>query len=162
MSSMTRANDQRLTDFGIALEAITRVQKAFDRSLRASTPIGQGFLEALLRIERSGGTMTMGELADQILLTSGGVTRLVDRLADEGYACRQPCPEDRRVQYVAITDAGRVVLDEALGVHISDLQRLYFDHMTDDERRLVVEVLDRIRQAESGCRPEVVAESSGR
>ena len=145
MPVLAIAADRRITEFGFALEALARLGRIIDRSLRDNAAISQAFFEALLRIERSGGSMTMGCLADQILITSGGVTRLVDRLADHGYAERRPCESDRRVQYVAITDAGRQVLERALEIHLGDLQREYFDRMSDHERTVLAEVLDRLR-----------------
>lgn len=143
---MELAVDDRITDFGLLLEAVSRLGQIIDRSIRQSVGISQAFFEALLRIERSGGSMTMGCLAGQILITTGGVTRLVDRLADHGYAERRPCESDRRVQYVAITENGREVLARALEVHLRDLQREYIGRMTPDELEVVSRVMDRLRR----------------
>lgn len=91
--------------------------------------------------------MAMGELADQITLTSGGVTRLVDRLEQAGYVERRSCDTDRRVQYAATTERGRLMLSRALDIHISDLEEHFNSHMSGQERQVIVEVFDRIRQA---------------
>jgi len=88
----------------------------------------------------------MGNLADQISLTSGGVTRMVDRLAEAGFAERRNCQGDRRIQYVAITDAGRAKLMEALEVHVDDLGREFTGRMTGEELEVVTAVMDRLRQ----------------
>lgn len=124
---------------------MARLERLFDRSLREQSDISQTWFEALLRIERSGGWMSMSELASQVVLTSGGVTRLVDRLVESGYAERQPCPTDRRVQYVAITEAGRRILTEALEVHVRDLDEHFIGRMSDSEREVLVAVMDRLR-----------------
>jgi MarR family transcriptional regulator, 2-MHQ and catechol-resistance regulon repressor len=142
---MTSCDDARIHAFGVTLEALTRLNHLFDRSLKDSVGLGQGWFEALLRIERSGGHMTMGELADQVALTSGGVTRLVDRLVEVGYAERRNCATDRRVQYVAITEAGRHALEQAIEVHLADLQREYIDRITPEELEVIVRVMDRLR-----------------
>lgn len=144
---MTSCDDYRIHAYGVLLEAQARLSKVFDQSLRHNVGMGQGWFEALLRIERSGGSMTMGTLAEQVSLTSGGVTRMVDRLAEAGYAERRNCDTDRRVQYVAITEAGRAKLSEGLEYHLEDLQREYIGRMSEEELDVVTRVMDRLRSA---------------
>ena len=140
------SDDPRIFSFGVALEAMARLNSEFDRSLRESCGISQAWFEALLRLARSGGHLSMSDLAEQIALTSGGVTRMIDRLSEEGLAERQACASDRRVQYAVITDAGRAKLEEAVGVHLEDLTREFTSRMSADELALVTEVMDRLRQ----------------
>jgi DNA-binding MarR family transcriptional regulator len=115
--------------------------------LREHAGINQSLFEGLLRIERSGGQLSMGELADQVALTSGGVTRMVARLVEAGYAERRNCETDRRVQYVGITEKGRDVLSHALAIHLSDLEEHFTGELTDAERDTIVSVMERIRNA---------------
>ena len=138
-------DDAAVHAYGVTLEALARLNHLFDQSLRSEVGISQTWFEALLRIERTGGQMTMGELAEQVALTSGGVTRLVDRLLEQRFVERRPCPEDRRVHYVAITEDGRDVLAHALEVHVRDLRSEFTGRMTDEERSVVVAVMDRLR-----------------
>lgn len=144
--SLASCDDPRIHIFGVVLEAMSRLNRVFDQSLRRQVGLGQGWFEALLRIERSGGYMSMSALADQIAITSGGVTRLVDRLVEAGLAERRPCEEDRRVQYVAITEPGRAKLMEAVAVHLEDLDRELIERTTAAERETLVEVMDRLRR----------------
>lgn len=141
---LTRAEDPRVAEYGTVLEAMRHLKKELDRSLRDRVGLGLVWFEALLRMERAGGSLTMGTLASETSLSSGGVTRLVDRLTEAGYTERRACEEDRRVQYVAITPAGREVLDRALEVHLADLQSAFFDRMDDGERHTLVDVMTRI------------------
>ena len=140
-------DDAAVHAYGVALEALARLNHLFDQSLRSEVGISQTWFEALLRIERTGGQMTMGELAEQVALTSGGVTRLVDRLIEQEFVERRPCPEDRRVHYVAITERGQSVLALALQVHVRDLRSEFTGRMTDEEQAVVVAVMDRLRSA---------------
>lgn len=142
---MSRCDDPRIHTFGVLLEALTRLNQRFDRSLRERVGISQGWFEALLRIERSGGFMTMGELAEQIALTSGGVTRMVDRLVEAGLVERRACESDRRVLYVALTLAGRGRLNEAVDVHLADLDRELIGRLSEHERATLVAVMERLR-----------------
>jgi DNA-binding MarR family transcriptional regulator len=143
---MGSCDDPRIHAFGVTVEALSRLNRIFDRSFRDSVGLGQGSFEALLRISRSGGSMTMGELADQVALTSGGVTRLVDRLVEAGLAERRNCDSDRRVQYVAITPHGEAILGAALEVHLGDLDREFVGRMSAEEQSTLVDVMDRLRE----------------
>lgn len=138
--------DDRLHTFGVLLEAMAELNRTFDRSLQQSVGISQSSFEGLLRLQRSGGILTMGELTSQIALTGGGVTRLVARLVDAGLAERRPCESDRRIQYVAITDEGRSVLGDALVVHLADLEKHFTGSMTNEERGTIVTAMERIRK----------------
>jgi len=153
MFDVSEPDDFRIHTYGVCLEAINRLNLVFDRSLKDQVGISQSWFEALLRVERSGGFMTMGELADQIALTSGGVTRLVDRLAGEELVERQACETDRRVHYVAITPQGRAVLTEAIDVHLADLSTELIDRMSEQERTTLVRVMERVREPRSSDAP---------
>jgi MarR family 2-MHQ and catechol resistance regulon transcriptional repressor len=62
-----------------------------------------GILEALYHV----GPLLLGELQRKILVSSGGVTYLVDRLEERGLVARQPCPNDRRARYATLTPEGK-------------------------------------------------------
>jgi DNA-binding MarR family transcriptional regulator len=104
------------------------------------------WFEVLVRLGRSeGGRLTMGALAEQISLTTGGVTRLIDRMESAGYVQRVPCQTDRRVLYATLTDAGRAKLDEAAEIHAGNL-RTVFDGFSDGKRLMFDDLLDRLRK----------------
>ncbi len=146
-TELETCNDVRIHTFGVLLEAMAQLNRAFDRSLNERAGINQSQFEGLLRLARSGGQLSMSELADQIALTSGGATRLVARLVDAGHAERRACDTDRRVQYVAITDEGSRALTRALEVHLADLDELFTGKMSEAERETIVRVMERIRQS---------------
>lgn len=144
--SMVDCNDVRIHTFGVLLEAMKRLNSVFDRSLRDELGISQSFFEALLRISRSGGHMSMGDLAGQIALSSGGVTRLVDRMIDKDLVERRSCPTDRRVLWVAITESGTAMLEAALDVHLRDLETEINSRITEAERTTLIDVMERLRE----------------
>lgn len=72
-----------------------------------------GILEALYHR----GRMVLGEIQRRILVSSGGITFLVDRLAEKGLVIRQECPEDRRAKYVSLTREGTRVIREIFPSH---------------------------------------------
>jgi MarR family transcriptional regulator, 2-MHQ and catechol-resistance regulon repressor len=67
------------------------------------------------------GRMVLGEIQRRILVSSGGITFLVDRLADKGLVVRQECPEDRRAKYVALTREGARMIREVFPSHARTL-----------------------------------------
>jgi MarR family 2-MHQ and catechol resistance regulon transcriptional repressor len=77
------------------------------------TPMEFGIMEAL----HHKGPMLLGEVQKKILVTSGGVTYLVDRLAAKGLVERQRCDRDRRAYYAALTPAGEALIGEIFPAH---------------------------------------------
>jgi MarR family transcriptional regulator, 2-MHQ and catechol-resistance regulon repressor len=89
----------------------------------------------------------MGALAQQVALTTGGVTRLVDRMISAGLVERVPCPTDRRVLFAALTPAGEAKLDEASIVHAANLHQV-FANFSRNDLQTFDELLDRLRCAD--------------
>jgi MarR family transcriptional regulator, 2-MHQ and catechol-resistance regulon repressor len=63
------------------------------------------------------GPLLLGEVQKKILVSSGGVTYLVDRLEQRGLVERRLCAEDRRARYAALTDSGRTFMDRIFPEH---------------------------------------------
>jgi MarR family transcriptional regulator, 2-MHQ and catechol-resistance regulon repressor len=63
------------------------------------------------------GPLLLGEVQKKILVSSGGVTYLVDRLEQRGLVARQPCAEDRRARYANLTDDGKTLMDRIFPEH---------------------------------------------
>jgi MarR family 2-MHQ and catechol resistance regulon transcriptional repressor len=68
------------------------------------------------------GDMLLGELQDKILVTSGGVTYLVDRLVEKGMVERRECTEDRRARYAALTARGKALMRRIFPEHAEWLE----------------------------------------
>lgn len=138
-------DDALITTFGRLVEAHGSLGRALDRSLERHCDISHSTFEVLLRISRAdGGQISMSVLAQQVALTSGGITRLFDRLIDAGLVQRVPCPTDRRVQFAALTGAGRRKLDDALQIHAANLRQV-FDGFSGQELAVLDRFLDRLR-----------------
>jgi DNA-binding MarR family transcriptional regulator len=143
--------DERITAYGLLIEADRRLQRVFEQSLRERHGMATVSFEALLRLGRSDGHLSMSELADQMVLSSGGVTRLIDRLQRDGLVERLQCPEDRRVQWAELTSEGRAQIEAALQTHLEDLQRHFSSLISGEELPVLLRVLERLR---AGCRAE--------
>jgi len=138
--------DGRISAYGMLHEAHRRLDRALNCSLERACGISGVFFEVLLRIGRSpGGRLTMTALAQQLGLTSGGTTRLIDRMVGAGLVERAACPNDRRVQWVVLSDAGERKLDEALPVTLRDLQHEFVDRLEPEELAVLERALDKLR-----------------
>jgi len=113
--------------------------------------------EVLLRLSRADGSrMRRVDLAQEVLLTPSGITRLLEGLERSGFVERVACKEDLRVSYAQLTPAGRTKLRAAGKTHVAGIHRLYLDHFDDDERAVLGELLGRLTDGEDGgpCAPE--------
>lgn len=138
--------DERISAYGRLVEAQRRLHRVFDRSLREGAGISIVWYEALLRIARSPGqNIPINELGEAMVLSSGGATRLVDRLEQQGYIERLACPTDRRVSWAHLTGAGRDVLDEATSIHLRDLDEHFVSKLSSSEMAELTEHLRQLR-----------------
>jgi len=145
MPTISAADDALITTFGRLVEVEGRLERRLGADLEARCGLPHAWFEVLVRLARSeNGRLTMGALAEQVTLTTGGVTRLVDRMDAAGYVERLPCPTDRRVAFAAITDTGRKKLAEASEVHAANLREV-FSGFSSRELGLLDRLLDRLR-----------------
>lgn len=123
MEEQRLIDDPRITTFGRVIEAHALLTKRLGDELEASVGIPLLWYAVLLIVGRSPqGFRPMHELIEATAFTSGGVTRLVDRMEQAGYLERRPCPTDRRVVYVCLTEQGRAMLQRATVVHLRGIQ----------------------------------------
>lgn len=142
----SQIDNRLITTFGRLVEAYSRLEQRLGQAMESDTGLPHAWFEVLIRLARSAdGQLTMGALADEIALTTGGVTRLIDRMQKTGYVERRPCPTDRRISFAAITDSGREVLDRAAPQHAQNLREIFADFSEQDLSTLD-ELLDRIRE----------------
>jgi DNA-binding MarR family transcriptional regulator len=114
--------------------------------------------EALLRLSHAEDQrMRRVDLADDLVLTASGVTRLLDGLERAGYVEKGSCDSDARVTYAVLTRQGREKLEEASTSHIAQVQGLFEEHLTNEELATLAELLSRlpgVGQADGGdCSP---------
>ena len=123
METRTVLDDARITTFGRLVEAYALLTKTLDDEMEAAVGIPLLWYGVLLHLGRSpGGLRPISELVAATAFTSGGVTRLVDRIEQAGYVERRACPRDRRVIYVGLTERGRELVERASAVHVRGIQ----------------------------------------
>jgi DNA-binding MarR family transcriptional regulator len=117
------------------LRAHSRITKALDRELVAAHDLPLSAYDVLVQLAlHDEGRLRMSDLADAIVLSPSGLTRLVDRLARRGLLRRERCEADSRVVYAAITEAGFAKLLETTPTHLDGIRRLFWVHLTDEQK----------------------------
>jgi DNA-binding MarR family transcriptional regulator len=111
--------------------------------------------EVLLRLAQSPERrMRRVDLAESVLLTASGITRLLDGLEREGFVERAQCDTDRRVTYAVLTEEGLEKLREAAETHLGGVQELFAGRYSDEELERLGELLGRIESGDEGeCAP---------
>lgn len=146
-SSRPAAAPDLTTTFGRFLEAYSAIERRLSGALEERCGLPHSWFEVMLRISRAeGGMASMGSLAEQVALTTGGITRMVDRMITTGYVERVPCPSDRRVVYATLTSAGQAKLAEATDVNDAVLREVFAGFSGADFAELDG-LLDRLRSA---------------
>jgi DNA-binding MarR family transcriptional regulator len=113
-----------------AFVALLRAHRAVTRHLDANLDAEHGLtisdFEVLIRLARAPERrMRRVDLAQEVLLTASGITRLLDGLEQEGYVERDSCATDRRVVYAVLTDDGHAKLREAASTHFGQVEELF-------------------------------------
>ncbi len=141
------SNDPQVQLFGLVLAAHARLTREVGAALETTCDLSVPTFETLLSLRRSeSGRLTMSEVADAILHSTGGTTRLIDRLEEAGLVERQSCPTDRRATYVAITAAGNRAFEEAVAVHIDTLGSTMGSRLSERERETLAALLTKLSE----------------
>ena len=111
---------------GRLFEAAERVMRDHVNPLFADTGLQSGEFDVLATLRRSGDPYMLSptRLYEAAMISSGGMTNRLDRLERAGLVERRPDPGDRRGKLIALTEAGRRVIDELIGRHVANEERL--------------------------------------
>ena len=131
---------------------LVRGHSAVTRALNAQLVADHGLTindyEALLHLARAEDRrMRRVDLAERLILTASGVTRLLDGLEEAGYVDRAACASDRRVTYAVLTGAGVAKLREASKTHVADIREIFETRFNAEELDQLVALLERLPHA---------------
>lgn len=127
--------DPRILAFGRLQGAANRLEYLLGRALERECGITHLMYEVLLIVGRAGDAgLTMRSIAQEQVLTSGGATRLVDRMAAMGLVTRTVSPDDGRVQLVRLTALGEETTVRASRVHVENIEQFFFKPLPPEHR----------------------------
>ena len=112
------------------VETHAAIVRKLDEDLRANCGLTLSSFEVLYELTRApANRLRMAELADRLLFTRSGVTRLVDRLERDGLVERCDCDHDGRGVYAILTKKGFDTFETAAAPHLTGIRELFFDRL---------------------------------
>jgi DNA-binding MarR family transcriptional regulator len=146
MSSQLLSEQQLGTEAFVALiRAHATVTRQLNAQLAADHGLSINDFEVLLRLARAPDRrLRRVDLAQQVVLTPSGITRLLDGLERQGLVDRASCSEDRRVVYAVITDAGIAKLAEARSTHVPQIEEHFTRRLGSDDLSSLVGLLAKL------------------
>jgi DNA-binding MarR family transcriptional regulator len=128
--------------------------KALDAELLSGHELPLTSYEVLIHLQAAPGRRRrMAELADGVLLSRSGMTRLVDRLERDGLLARDPCTDDGRGTYAVLTDKGEALLSQARRTHLDGVRERFVMHFEPDELRMLAELWNRVLPGSADLSP---------
>ncbi len=143
-------DDEIVTWWGLVIEGYHVTQERLMGEIADRFGLAPGAFDILLRLVRSPEMrMPMTRLAREAALSSGGFTKVADRLVAAGLIVRQPCDTDRRVTYAVLTDHGRDIAESARSACAEILRRRVLDPLGTDASSALAEAMRTLRAANS-------------
>src|SRR3954454_24599215 len=123
----------------------TALVKALDAELTAEHELPLSSYEVLITLESAPGhRRRMAELADSVLLSRAGMTRLVDSLEKEQLLARDTCTDDGRGCFAVLTPKGEELLARARPTHLDGVRERFLAHFSDEELRAFADAWERV------------------
>jgi DNA-binding MarR family transcriptional regulator len=148
------ADDPRVLIFGRLLGAANGLEYLLGRAIEEEVGINHATFEVLLLLARAGDEgLALRDIAQARVLTSGGVTRMVKRLEQQGLVTRETSEADKRVQLLRLTPSGERTVVAAARVHVENVQRHFLDLVPVDQREALAATLRTLSVAAQGALP---------
>ncbi|MBA8948768.1 MarR family winged helix-turn-helix transcriptional regulator [Actinomadura namibiensis] len=134
-----------LTVWRTMLRAQAQISRRLQADLLADHDLALGSYDVLMHLgESPDGRLRMNDLADRVLLSRSGLTRLVDRLQREGLVDRQSCTSDARGLYAVLTPAGRARLAAATPTYQRGVREYVLSRLDADDLRQFGTILEKL------------------
>jgi DNA-binding MarR family transcriptional regulator len=139
----TKLTETELRAWQALLHAHRQVTRQLDVELREEHGLPIGAYDTLLRLARAPGrSLRMTELAERVMMSPSGLTRVVDRLVAEGLVQRDRFAGDARVMLARLTDRGRQVLRGAARTHLRGIRQHFTGRLSEAQLRNLASALE--------------------
>ncbi|MDL4817718.1 MarR family winged helix-turn-helix transcriptional regulator [Actinomadura opuntiae] len=127
------------------LRAQVQISRRLQADLLADHDLALASYDVLMHLgEAPGGRLRMNDLADRVLLSRSGLTRLIDRLQRDGLVVRQSCTSDARGLYAALTPAGRARLADATPTYREGVREYVLSRLDEPDLSTFGHILDKL------------------
>ena len=152
-SPLSTPPPERLRAWRLYFESVLALADVLDRELERDAGIPLRWYDTLVHLEDEPEGLRMNELAERILYSKSGFTRVVDRMEAAGLVRRLRPENDRRSVRVVLTDAGRETLEHARRHHRHGIEQHFASHLTDSDVKALARVLEKVSAHARPLRP---------
>jgi DNA-binding MarR family transcriptional regulator len=141
MSNVTAPSSDALSELEMAawggfLRTHATVVRELDDEVTRAHGLPLSSYDVLVQLEHAErGRLRLSQLADAVLLSRSGLSRLVTRLVEQGLLDRTECTDDARGAFASITERGRERLAEARVTHRAGIRRRFLERLSDEQKR---------------------------
>ncbi|MDH2429857.1 MarR family transcriptional regulator [Sphaerisporangium sp. TRM90804] len=144
-SSMAEISPRQLVVWRMLQRAQAQITRGLETDLLSGHDLAPAAYDVLQTLAGSPDRrLRMNDLADRVLLSRSGLTRLIDRLQREGLVERAACPSDARGLFAVLTDSGENRLSEATPTYLRAIQREFLDVLGEEELRQCAAMLAKL------------------
>ncbi len=152
----TRPNSARLDVFSRFLRAHQQVSEALNRNLVEERGLSLPWYDVLLQLSGSGeDRLRLQDLADRVLYSRSGLTRLIDRMEKTGLVRREPCADDKRGTFAVLTPQGKRELRRSAPTHLRGIDENFFSKLSEDEISVLGVAMSRVLEG-TRCASQVI------
>ena len=142
--SLSSPSPERLRSWRLFFESALALLDILDAELERDAGISQRWYDVLVHLEESPEGLPMNLLADRILYSKSGFTRVVDRMEEAGLIRRVRPEHDRRTILVVLTDKGSETLKRARRHHRDGIERHFAQHLSDADVKALTRALEKV------------------
>ena len=142
--SLSSPSAERLHGWRLFFESALALGDVLDTELEQAVGISQRWYDVLVHLEESPDGIKMNDLAERILYSKSGFTRVVDRMEEAGLVRRARPDHDRRSILVVLTDKGIETKEEARHYHRDGIERHFSQHLTDADIKALTRALEKV------------------
>ena len=150
---LSSPSPEQLRCWRLFMESSLALVDVLDTELKDTVGIPQRWYDVLVHLEESPDGIAMTELADQILYSKSGFTRVIDRMEEAGLVRRVRPEHDRRSILVLLTKDGTRTMERARLHHRDGIDRHFSRHLTDAEVRALTKALEKVSRHARPLRP---------
>ena len=151
--TLSSPSPERLRSWRLFFESALALGDVLDTELEQAVGIPQRWYDVLVQLEESPDGIRMNELAERILYSKSGFTRVVDRMEEAGLVRRVRPEHDRRSILVVLSEKGRETMEEARRHHRNGIERHFSQHLTDADVKALTRSLEKVSAHVRPLRP---------
>ena len=150
---MSSPSPERLRAWRLFFESALALVDVLDAELERDAGIPLRWYDVLVKLEETPDGLRMNELAERILYSKSGFTRVVDRLEEAGLVRRVRPANDRRSILVLLTDEGRTTMERARRHHRHAIEQHFSRHLSDTDVKALTRALEKVSAHARPLRP---------